>query len=184
LVVIDPAIAVPTCLDMSSLAGKVFVVTGGASGIGRSTVDLLHQRGAIVCVADFDLKGIEREREARKAAAAAADPQPPVVEYDHVDVSKRDQVDNWIEAVLDRHGRLDGAANVAGGNGRWEGLKPVADLLDEDWDRVIAVNLTGTMYCLRAQLRVIQSPGSIVNVSSIHGIAGKSQQQGLSEWQC
>ncbi|KAB5545609.1 hypothetical protein GE09DRAFT_968230 [Coniochaeta sp. 2T2.1] len=149
-----------------TLQGKVFAITGGASGIGLATAKLLSSRGATVCIADID-------PEAMKSAKAFFSEQVGA-KYDvtKVDVSKRDQVDAWIEGIVERHGRLDGAANVAGIIGREHGKTATTELRDEEWDRIIAVNLTGTMYCLRAELRRVVDGGSIVNISSIHGLKG------------
>lgn len=93
-------------------------------------------------------------------------------DVERVDVSKRAQVDAWVAGIVAKHGRLDGAANVAGVIGKCHGIATVSQLEDEDWDKIIGVNLTGTMYCMRAQLRNIAHGGSIVNVSSIHGLKG------------
>ncbi|KAM0744607.1 hypothetical protein ACQRIT_001096 [Beauveria bassiana] len=147
------------------LRGRVFAITGGASGIGFATAKILAQRGATVCVADVD-------PDAMKAAADYFAGQGVDCDVDRVDVSKRAQVDSWIVGIVAKHGRLDGAANVAGVIGKCHGIATVAELEDEDWDHIIGVNLTGTMYCLRAQLRNIEHGGSIVNVSSIHGLKG------------
>ncbi|OIW29699.1 3-oxoacyl-reductase [Coniochaeta ligniaria NRRL 30616] len=149
-----------------SLAGKVFAITGGASGIGLATAKLLSSRGATVCIADVD-GGAMESAEAHFSGLLGA-------KYDvtRVDVSKRAEVDAWVEGIVERHGRLDGAANVAGIIGREHGRTSTTELRDEEWDRIIAVNLTGTMYCLRAELRRIVDGGSIVNISSIHGLKG------------
>ncbi|TQV96761.1 3-alpha-(or 20-beta)-hydroxysteroid dehydrogenase [Cordyceps javanica] len=147
------------------LRGRVFAVTGGASGIGFATAKILARRGATVCVADVDPDAI-------KSAATYFADEGRQCDVERVDVSKRAQVDSWIAGIVARHGRLDGAANVAGIIGKCHGIATVAELEDEDWDKIIAVNLTGTMYCMRAQLRNIEHGGSIVNVSSIHGLKG------------
>lgn len=147
------------------LQGRVFAITGGASGIGFATTKILSQRGATVCIADVD-------PEAMKAASAYLAGQGVECDIERVDVSKRAQVDAWIARIVAKHGRLDGAANVAGVIGKCHGIATVAELEDEDWDKIIGVNLTGTMYCMRAQLRNIAHGGSIVNVSSIHGLKG------------
>ncbi|GAO15383.1 uncharacterized protein UV8b_07053 [Ustilaginoidea virens] len=150
-----------------TLKGKVYAVTGGASGIGLATAQNLLRKGATVCIADVDPAAME----AARARLGGPDDAPPVT-VTHVDVSQRRQVDAWIASIVAQHGRLDGAANVAGVIGKGHGIAAVADLDDDEWDRIIAVNLTGTMYCLRAQLRHIADGGSIVNVSSVHGLKG------------
>ncbi|KAI0016729.1 short-chain dehydrogenase [Xylariomycetidae sp. FL0641] len=148
-----------------ALEGKVFAITGGASGIGLATAQILSRKGATVCIADVD-----------PAAMAAAEEyfQPLGVPFSmtKVDISKKEEVESWIEGIVEKHGRLDGAANSAGIIGKHHGIRPVADLDDDEWHRIIAVNLTGTMYCMRAELRKIVDGGSIVNVASIHGLHG------------
>ncbi|KAL7812024.1 hypothetical protein V8C26DRAFT_407907 [Trichoderma gracile] len=147
------------------LSGKVFAITGGASGIGLATAQVLSRRGATVCIADVD-------PEAMKAAGDYFSSFGVPHMITKVDVSKRKEVDAWIESIVREYGRLDGAANVAGVIGKFHGVSPVSELDDDEWDRIIGVNLTGTMYCMRAELRNIVDRGSIVNVSSIHGLKG------------
>ncbi|KAL4976211.1 short chain dehydrogenase/ reductase [Aspergillus desertorum] len=89
-----------------------------------------------------------------------------------VDVADRQQVEGWITEIIARYHRLDGAANIAGVIGKDHGVKAVADLDDDEWHKIIAVNLTGTMYCLRAELNHIVDGGSIVNIASIHATTG------------
>ncbi|KAG9497780.1 Short-chain dehydrogenase/reductase aba4 [Fusarium musae] len=149
-----------------SLKGKVYALTGGASGIGFATAKVLAKRGATVSIADIDLNAIT-------TATAYFDEQGIEALVSRVDVSQRPQVEDWLDATVQKYGRLDGAANVAGIIGKHHGLRAVAELEDEEWHKIIAVNLTGTMYCLRAQLNRIVDGGSIVNVASIHGIKGR-----------
>ncbi|ETS79128.1 hypothetical protein PFICI_08981 [Pestalotiopsis fici W106-1] len=152
-----------------SLKGKVFAITGGASGIGYATAKILSSRGAAVGIADVDpeaLKAAEDYFSSQGDATAAA------FLISKVDVSKRAEVDGWIASIVAKFGRLDGAANVAGIIGKHHGLASVAELDDTEWDKIIAVNLTGMMYCLRAELQSVVDGGSIVNVSSIHGTKG------------
>jgi NAD(P)-dependent dehydrogenase (short-subunit alcohol dehydrogenase family) len=149
------------------LLGKVYGITGGASGIGLATAMMLSRRGATPCIADIDPKAMDEAR-----AYFTAQEVPFMVSS--VDVSQRDQVEAWVESIVKEHGRLDGAANVAGIIGKGHGITPVAELEDSEWHKIIAVNLTGTMYCLRAQLQKIVDGGSIVNVTSVHGLKGTS----------
>lgn len=148
-----------------SLQGKIYAITGGASGIGLATAKLLSQRGAVVCIADVDPSAME-------ATKSYFESQKALFTITRVDISKRPQVEEWLDSIIEEYGRLDGAANLAGIIGKHHGLRAVADLDDDEWDKIIAVNLTGTMYCLRGQLRRIVDGGSIVNVASIHGIKG------------
>jgi NAD(P)-dependent dehydrogenase (short-subunit alcohol dehydrogenase family) len=152
-----------------SLQGKVFAITGGASGIGLATAKILAKREAIICLADVNI-------EALKVAEEYFSEQGVSCMTTQVDISKRVDVDSWIESIVQKHGRLDGAANVAGIIGRAHGTQAVTDLEDDEWHRIIAVNLTGTMYCLRAELRNIVDGGSIVNTASIHGIKGSGER--------
>jgi NAD(P)-dependent dehydrogenase (short-subunit alcohol dehydrogenase family) len=149
-----------------AFAGKVYAITGGASGIGLATVKLLAEQGAIICFADVDATALAatetylKEKGARFSATK-------------VDVSKRAQVDAWIEGIVQTFGQLDGAANIAGVIGKHHSIRSIGELDDDEWDRIIAVNLTGCMYCMRAELRNIKDGGSIVNMASIQGITGK-----------
>jgi NAD(P)-dependent dehydrogenase (short-subunit alcohol dehydrogenase family) len=148
------------------MEGKVIAITGGASGIGLATAQTISKRGAIVCIADIN-------EAALKAAAEHFEKEKAEYSIQKLDVSNDKDVDDWIEGIFSKYGRLDGAANVAGITGDVHGMVPLQDVKNEDWDRIIKVNLYGTMYCMRAELRRISKGGSIVNVSSIHGIKGQ-----------
>ncbi|KAL4759273.1 SDR family NAD(P)-dependent oxidoreductase [Aspergillus foveolatus] len=150
-----------------SLQGKVYAITGGASGIGLATAKLLSSRGGTVCIADVNPTTLAE-------AESYFSSKKPAVEYaiTQVDVSNRQQVDLWIASILTKYQRLDGAANIAGIVGKDHGVKSVAELDDDEWDRILGVNLTGLMYCLRAELKNIAHGGSIVNMASIHSTTG------------
>jgi NAD(P)-dependent dehydrogenase (short-subunit alcohol dehydrogenase family) len=134
---------------LADLEGRVALVTGGASGIGAATVDLLRARGAHVVAADIQAgDGVER-----------------------LDVTDETAVDALVDDVVRRHGRLDLAANVAGTSGVYA---PVADASTADWRATMAVNLDGVFFCVRAELRAMRAAGrgSIVNVASSAGRMG------------
>ncbi|KAI9645752.1 hypothetical protein NHQ30_005184 [Ciborinia camelliae] len=146
-----------------SMEGKVIAITGGASGIGLATAKLLSTRGAIVCIGDISSESL-------KTVMAGVFPTQSMGSI--VDVSNRKSVEDWINSILTQFGKLDGAANCAGIIGERYGAYNVQDLEDEEWDKIISVNLTGMMYCLRAELSNIEDGGSIVNVASLAGTQG------------
>lgn len=146
------------------LAGTVAVVTGAASGMGRASALAFGAQGASVVVADRDeAGGHETELLLRDAGAEAV--------FVPADVSRADDAERLVATALERFGRLDHAHNNAGIGGP---ALPTADLAEDDWDRVIAVNLKGIWLCLRAELRhmLAQGRGAIVNTASNVGLVG------------
>jgi NAD(P)-dependent dehydrogenase (short-subunit alcohol dehydrogenase family) len=147
--------------------------TGAGSGIGRATAIALAARGATVLVSDVDASGGEATAERVRTAGGSA-------EFVQADISAADEVDGLVRAVVERFGRLDCAANVAGTHAGLGAL--TADCTEEDFDVQLRVNLRGTWLCVRAELRqmVDQGSGSIVNVSSVNGLTGAAQAVGYS----
>jgi len=82
--------------------------------------------------------------------------------------------DDFLPATVKQYGRLDGAVNLAGVIGKSIGVAGVKDIGQDEWDFILGINLTGTMNCMRAELRVIQAGGSIVSASSVAGIRGRA----------
>ncbi len=136
---------------------RVVVVTGAASGIGRATALLLGEQGARVVAADLDeAAGAELERTAQRDGHELS--------FRRTDVADREDVIGLIADVVERHGRLDGAFNNAGVT---EPLAAIPDALPDDWNRVLAVNLSGVMWCLQAEIaQMLEHGGAIVNMAS------------------
>jgi 2-keto-3-deoxy-L-fuconate dehydrogenase len=146
-----------------SLAGKVSIVTGGASGIGAATVRAFATEGAIVYAADLD--GAGAENLAAELREAGAD-----VTALALDVTASSAVDAAFRSVVQRSGRVDGLVNSAG-------VAHVGTLLDtaeSDLDRLYAVNVKGTINACRAAVREMigQGGGTIVNLASIASVIG------------
>ena len=142
--------------------GKVALVTGAASGIGRATALALARDGARVLVADRDGAGAQ-------AVVKAIAEQGGEARATQTDVSQPEQVEAMVRAAVDAFGRLDCAVNGAG-------ILATPALLHElaldQWERTLAVNLTGVFLCMQHELRVMreQGAGSIVNVASGGGV--------------
>jgi NAD(P)-dependent dehydrogenase (short-subunit alcohol dehydrogenase family) len=146
------------------LEGKVALITGAASGIGRATSLLFADEGAALVLADIDDAGSqETARLARERGGEAF--------HVHCDVTDAEQVEAPIGAAVERLGRLDCAVNNAGIGGA---SAPLADYEQDAWNRVIAVNLTGVFLCMQSELRqmVAQGAGAIVNTASLVGVIG------------
>lgn len=140
---------------------SVALVTGGANGIGRATVTRLHAEGARVVVADVEVD--------RAGELASTDPDR--LHAVACDVTERQSVDLAIAEAVDQFGGLDVLVTVAGGSM----IQPdFVDLPDENWQRMIDLNLTGTMRCVRAAaphlVRSTRGP-AVVMVSSVNGLA-------------
>lgn len=146
-----------------SIEGKVVAITGAASGIALALTRLLASRGAKLALADLQKDGLDKlVSELREQGVEAVGTA--------LNVSNSAAVDDWIKSTVAHFGKLDGAANIAGIE---LGFSNIEDLKDEVWDKMIAVNLTGVMYCVRAQIRVMTHGASIVNASSLAGIMGR-----------
>jgi NAD(P)-dependent dehydrogenase (short-subunit alcohol dehydrogenase family) len=149
---------------MGSMQGKVAIVTGASTGIGRATALAFGREGASVVVADVD------DARGEKAAAEVAELGVDAF-FVHVDVSQPDSVANMLRTAIDRFGRLDFAFNNAGIEGT---SAPTADCTLENWNHTISVNLTGVFLCMREEIpRLLETGGgAIVNNSSVAGLVG------------
>lgn len=149
----------------SEFEGKVGLVTGGTSGIGRETAVLFARAGAKVVVAGRrEVQGSETVEMVRAAGGDGL--------FVKSDVSKAAEVETLIQTVVERFGRLDIAFNNAG----IEGVQaPIVRQSEEDWDRTIAINLKGVWLCLKYEIRQMLKQGgggAIVNMASIIGLIG------------
>ena len=145
------------------LANRVAVVTGGARGIGRAISLAFAREGADVVVgyrASADRAGQVRDEIRALGRQALAC---------RVDVSQRAQVEQMVGTAVSTLGRIDILANVAGITLRGA----MEELSEEDWDRVIDINLKGTFLCSQAAARVMieQGGGNIINIGSVSGVA-------------
>lgn len=145
-------------------SGKVALVTGGASGIGRACAAAFAAGGASVVIADYD------EDEGRQTAEElSADGAP--VSFVAVDVSRPEQCEAMVRHAVEEHGGLHIAVNNAGIGGD---QAPVGEYPVDGWDRVIAINLSGVFYGMRYEIPAMLEAGggSIVNMASILGSVG------------
>lgn len=148
-----------------NLDGKIALVTGGASGIGKATVMELARSGAAVICADVDeKKGAEVEQEARQTNYS--------VGFVPIDLSSPTSIRRCASDVLAKYSRVDVLVNAAG----WNDIQPFIDNPPDYMDRVIAVNLAGPVHLTQALLpaMIAASKGKIVNVSSDAGRVGSS----------
>lgn len=143
-----------------SMEGKVVVITGGASGIGRAASELFVKEGAKVVIADVNAAEA-------KAAAEALGPNAAAIA---TDVSRSQDVKAMVVFALERFGRIDVLANNAG----FGFTGTVVSIPEEDWDRLMAVNLKGMFLCAKHVIPVMaaQGGGAIVNTASYTAFVG------------
>ena len=155
---------------MDELRGKVTLVTGGSSGIGRATALAFARAGAhVVLTARGTDRGNQVLREIRALGGVAT--------FVSADVSRSDQVQALIETTVAEYGRLDCAFNNAAS--LEEPFTMTADFSEEQFDRSIALNLKSVWLCMKHEIRqmLAQTPpgGAIVNTSSVNGLGGVPQ---------
>jgi NAD(P)-dependent dehydrogenase (short-subunit alcohol dehydrogenase family) len=148
------------------LAGKVAIVTGASSGIGRAAAMRFAREGAKVAL-------LSRGPEAGEAAAEEARESGADAAFIATDVSVTEQVEEAVDAVVGRWGRLDVMFNAAGISGRSYGDGPVTDCTLKGWDTVIGTNLTSVFLCSKFGIAaMLKSGGSLINLGSVLGMVG------------
>jgi NAD(P)-dependent dehydrogenase (short-subunit alcohol dehydrogenase family) len=151
----------------TELHGKVAIVTGGTSGIGRNAAVLFAKAGAKVVVAGRrELEGKETIDLIRAAGGDGL--------FVKTDVSRAAEVAALVQKTVEKFGRLDIAFNNAGIEGSWS---PIAEQSEEDWDRTIDINLKGVWLCLKHEIQQMLKQGgggAIVNMASVAGLIGSA----------
>lgn len=151
------------------LSGKVAIITGAASGIGRATAVKFAQEGAAVFVTDLDHAAIWNFAAEIEAAGGTATGLG-------VDITKRPEVEAMASAAIDRFARIDIIVNNAGSRI----IKPFLDHSHEDWNQMLDVNLTGHFHCCQAVLphMIEAGAGRVINMASIAGTVGRPNRVG------
>ena len=172
----------------SKLKGRVAVITGGASGLGRAAAERFAAEGADLVLADLNAKAGET------VAAAITAETGRQVEFVALDVTEEDETEALMRHAVDAFGRLDVALAAAGVSSAGYISGQVTVRIDDpeanylinkpaaDWRRVVDINLTGVMLTARAAARAmigLQSPGSIINIASV---AGRVPLAGAAEY--
>ena len=145
--------------------GKVAIITGATSGIGMVTAQRMAAEGARVVLAARRADRGKALIEEIKAAGGEA-------LFVQTDVSRRESIARMVEETVETYGRLDYAFNNAGIVG--SGYTDTADIVEEDWDRIMTVNVTGVWLCMKHEIPEMLKAGggSIVNNASIYGLRG------------
>lgn len=154
---------------MTSMASRIFAITGGASGMGAATARLLALRGAgAVCVGDVSSNRFSELKESIKKLNPSTE-----VHCTALDVTSSSAVDKWVDNVVTTFGDLHGAANIAG-IPQAAGIRQAPTILgeeEEQWKRVFSVNLDGVFHSTKAEVRSMMklkpADRAIVNVASV-----------------
>lgn len=146
------------------LKDKAAIITGAASGMGRSMSYLYAKEGAKVIAADVNPSGIESLLEEVRDFPGEITPYK-------VDVSKREEVEGMINFAVEKYGKLNILINNAG---IMDGMMPVGELTDELWENVMNINLNSIMFACRHAINIMleESGGCIINTASVGGLNG------------
>ena len=149
--------------NLFDLSGKVSLITGGGTGLGRAMAIGLAKYGSNIVIVDIDpdkAKDVVRKIESLEKSALAI----------KADVTKREEVDHMVQDVLDKFRTIDILVNSAGIGRRVK----AEEMSEKDWDEVISVNLKGTFLCCQSvgKLMIKQKKGKIINIASVVGQRG------------
>jgi len=149
---------------IGSMTNKVAIITGGASGIGRATAFTFAREGASIVIGDVDEQGCE-------STVAMINEQGGEACYIQMDVSKSADVQSLVLKAVEQYGGLDFAFNNAGLVGSLGG---VVETTEEDWNRIVAINLTGVWLSMKYEIPQMlkRGRGAIVNNGSVSGLVG------------
>ena len=172
---------------LALFTGKVVVITGGASGIGRATALAFAREGSSVVIGDIDVAGADHTVRTIRDMGGKADCL-------QVDVAKSSDVQAMVMKAVTQYGGLDFAFNNAGLVGSLAGI---VETIEEDWNRVVATNLTGVWLCMKYEIPemlkrgrgaivnngsvtgLVGAPGAVGNVASKHGVSGLTKSAAL-----
>lgn len=151
-----------------TVEGKIVLVTGGASGIGRAAAMAFAREGASVVLSDVNIDGGEETAAAIRTAGGQAT-------FVRCDVSQSAEVAALVSGAVEAYGGVDCAFNNAGIAGK---IGATADCTEENWDQTLGTNLKGIWLCMKYEIPAIRARGggAIVNTSSLMGITG------LADW--
>ena len=143
---------------------KIVLITGSGSGIGKAAALAFSKEGGTIIVSDInEINGVKTVSEIIKNNGEAS--------FFKTDVSNFDMVQNLMDFIIEKYGRLDVAINNAGVGGDFA---KITDITLESWDKTMSINSSGVFYCIKTQIPVMlkQGKGVILNTSSIAGIRG------------
>ena len=148
---------------------KAAVVTGAGSGIGRASAIEFARHGARVAIADIDLHGAEETAQTISELGGTC----LVIQ---TDVSDAESVRGMIDVIVSEFGGLDYAHNNAGTEGQVDSSRGTLETSEEEWDRLLAINLKGVWLCMRAEIphMLERGGGAIVNSGSISSLVGST----------